>query len=273
MNKRRFRRAVFLTGFVGLLLVGGYGLWLFQAQRNQYALDRQLIAALVKSDIVQGLALVKDGADPNAPHSPPPAPTLQRLFDFLFRRSSLLRNDSPTAILIACGDHWGEGEATLGNFRDAPQLVQTMLEHGANIETKDQEARKPLLLAIEDDKPQTVRVLLEHGADTNTKSKNGETPLQAACLARSSEYVRVLLEHGANANALDDNGTSVLCFAVMCFDPSPDAIETKDIILHLLKHGADPNLSTKGVNTALELAQSMQRPDLVALLRKTGAKR
>lgn len=70
MNKRRFRNAVFLAGFLDLLLVGDSGYWLFQLQRHQYALDRQLISASVKHDNQKALALVNLGADPNTPYKP-----------------------------------------------------------------------------------------------------------------------------------------------------------------------------------------------------------
>src|ERR1700683_3258649 len=103
MNKRRFRYSVLLTGFISLLLVGGYGQWLLQSQRHQYALDRQLIAALLKSDSQQALILVNSGANPNTRRVPLPPPSLGQLWNYLLHRSALPTNDSATAFVIACG--------------------------------------------------------------------------------------------------------------------------------------------------------------------------
>src|SRR5579871_1504380 len=52
-----------------LLLLGGASLRL-QAAQQQYALNRQLIEAVIESDYRQSLDLVMAGADPNARYAP-----------------------------------------------------------------------------------------------------------------------------------------------------------------------------------------------------------
>ena len=66
MHKRRLQRLVAVLSTIGLLAIGVAVLGL-QARQRQYALDRRLIAALVKNDAEQGLDLVNAGADPNTP--------------------------------------------------------------------------------------------------------------------------------------------------------------------------------------------------------------
>ena len=115
MNKRRRYRAVLVLGTVGLLLTVACGLWL-RSDRRQEALNRQLIAALVKGDLPpqfhyqyddrEALALVDAGADPNTPLVPSPAPSLRQLWNYVIHRSPLPANDSPSAFLIACGARW-----------------------------------------------------------------------------------------------------------------------------------------------------------------------
>jgi hypothetical protein len=56
------RRAAIIALSMLTYLIGGVGLWL-RAQERQYALNRQLIAALVKGDNQKALTLVKAGTN------------------------------------------------------------------------------------------------------------------------------------------------------------------------------------------------------------------
>src|SRR5689334_4539956 len=88
------RPAALLTLILLAGVVLACGLWL-RAERRQYALNRQLIAALVKGDSKQALALVNAGADPNTRVKPSPMPTLLQSVKLLLYRSQP-DNDSLT---------------------------------------------------------------------------------------------------------------------------------------------------------------------------------
>jgi ankyrin repeat protein len=233
MNKRRLQRAVLLMASVGLLFAGACGLWLRSRQR-QAALNRHLLAAVVKYDYRQALALVNAGADPNTPYKPLPAPSLKQLWDYLYHRSVLPVNDNPTAFMIACGWCWWDENGSIVALKgpDAPQLVQTMLEHGADLNMKDHDGWTPLMGAASANHPKTIGVLLDHGVNINAKAQNG-------------------------------------CTALLAVAPNGPP----DIIRQLVTHGADPNLAANDGTTALQLAQAAGRLDLMAVLRKAGAKR
>jgi ankyrin repeat protein len=238
MNKRRFQRAILFAGIVGLLLTGGYGLWSFLAQRHQYALNRQLIAALVKRDTSQALLLVNEGADPNTPYTPQPPPSFQRMWNYLFHRSALPTNESPTAFLVVCGAYSDteDMDSIMNRPAEVPQLVQSMLQHSANINARDKDKWTPLMWAAWADHPKTVDILLEGKA---------------------------------NVNAQDASGCTALYRAVQYNTPGDSA--GTDIIRQLLGYGADPNLPNEDAFTSVQLAQ-LRRPDLVAPLRRAGAK-
>jgi len=235
MKKRRLQRFVLLIE-VGLLLAV-IGAPLFLSRQRQHSLDRQLIAALKKNDTRHAMALLDEGADPNTPCSPLPAPTLEDLREYLICRYIVPDEArlTPTAFMIACGAVW-DGE----NFRawqrrsndphyDAPQLVQAMLQHGAKI-SGNRFGLTPLHWAASCGHLKTVRVLLDHNADIDTQNWVGQTPLSLGVEAKASAAtLRLLLERGAN-----------------------------------------PNLPRRGP-TPLQLAQKNKRPDLVALLRRSGA--
>ena len=57
-------------------------------------------------------------------------------------------------------------------------------------------------------RPDVTRLLLEHGADVNTRNNTGATPLHIAVDNRLIEVVRMLLEHGANVGATNNYGAT-----------------------------------------------------------------
>ena len=243
MNKRRFQRAVLLTGALTLLFVGVYGLWLFQAQRYQYALNDQLIAALVRRDTTQALLLVHAGANPNTPYVTPVPLSLRQLWDSLFHRSALPVNQNPSVFLMVCGASWRDDDYPRP---DAPQLAQAMLQHGAHLNAKDGSGETPLMCAAQSNYPQTLDVLLGYGADINGKDEAGFTPLMEAAANDASDTVNLLLERGADVNSKNRSGETALFWAVR--NSAPPNI--KDVILQLIKHGADPDLLTMAALTS-----------------------
>ena len=55
-----------------------------------------------------------------------------------------------------------------------------------------------------------VQELIEHGADVNAKADDGWTPLHDAVDVQNFEIVKYLLDHGANSYESDNNGHTVL---------------------------------------------------------------
>jgi len=242
MNKRRFYHAVLVLGTVCLLIVGGCGQWR-RSERRQESLNRQLIAALVKHDNQQALVFINAGADPNTPLIPLPAPSLRQFWNYLIHRSPLPVNHSPTAFLIACGAWWQQSNnntrsTTIDGGNQFP-LIQSMLQHGANIEAKGLLEWTPLMWAAYHGDPKLVSVLLAQGANSNARSYTGETAL-----------------YWAVEEAVSRNGS-----------------DAKNVISQLCAHGADPNLHAPEGETPLQWAQKNHCSDLVALLKQAGAKK
>jgi hypothetical protein len=267
----RRKRTILVTFFLMAMLIGGTGLWL-RAQRRQYALNRQLIAALVNDNNQQALALVNSGADPNTPYQPLPMPTFMQLLKRLFHRGAPPANHRLTAFQMACGAFWPgrvffhiEGQQ---NHLDAPQLAEAMLRHGANVNARDDAGLTPLHCAISYDRPNTASTLLQFGADVNGKDDTGATPLLYTAV--EPDKVRLLLDHGANPNVRDGQGWTPLYWNVYWFVKHIKVRRAEDCIRQLLAHGADPNLPDKSGYTALKYAQYYKCANLVALLKHYG---
>lgn len=83
--------------------------------------------------------------------------------------------------------------------RNSDSIVRALLSHDCKVDRRDFKSRTPLVLALDSD-VNTVRLLLEKGASPDTLLTNGRTPLMHAVSRGSIELTRVLLEHKAQVD-------------------------------------------------------------------------
>ncbi|KAI1259122.1 ankyrin repeat protein [Xylariaceae sp. FL1019] len=81
-------------------------------------------------------------------------------------------------------------------------MVELLLEHGADINTKDQSKMTPLHIAVTREHKEVVSLLLERSARIEEKALYGETPLIRAIQTSSRDIVQLLIEHGARVDGL-----------------------------------------------------------------------
>lgn len=104
-----------------------------------------------------------------------------------------------------------------------PQIVQTLLAHGAAVGARNRRGAQPLHYAA-DGTPGTppwnpssravvVTVLIEAGADPNATDKSGVAPLHRAVRTRCAQAVRALLDGGADPGLPNKNGSTPLQLA------------------------------------------------------------
>ena len=144
------------------------------------------------------------------------------------------------------------------------KVVQSLLNHGADVNSLDPQRATPLHLASQFGRLEAGRFLLEHGADVTVEDEDSWTPLHVAVSSGQFELVRVLLKH--NADIIDiqnSSGRTPLFFATM--------FGRVTLVRFLLNSGADPNRSGKDRYTPLHEASHMGDLEVAHLLLEFGA--
>src|SRR5262249_15148843 len=141
--------------------------------------------------------------------------------------------------------------ARIGDLESASRLVAA----GANVNDTDAWGVSTLTLAAHSDFRDLVEFLLEKGADAKA-DKPGFTALHGAIMHRDENMVSALLDHGADANARLETWTPTrrsshdFNFAPELVGATPFWLAARftepGVMRLLLKHGADPLFVHKG---------------------------
>ena len=104
-------------------------------------------------------------------------------------------------------DNWTPIHYTSNGFRTQPiphnirqlfpDVARLLLEHGADLNARNNFGETPLYQAVANGTAEVVRVLLEHGANVGVENNKGKTPYQAALARGDNEITNLLLKHGA----------------------------------------------------------------------------
>jgi ankyrin repeat protein len=99
-------------------------------------------------------------------------------------------------------------------------LVHTLIDYAGlfAVNVPSTRGETPLIHALKGERVywEIVEVLLQHGADPNESDIDGTTPLFYAIDSCSESLVRLLLIHGADISHSKDDGTTPLLHAVRC---------------------------------------------------------
>jgi len=169
-------------------------------------------------------------------------------------------------------------------------IVKLLLEHGADVQIKDDKGMTAFNYAIVCGSKKTISILIKSvkkenisnilinsiqngdfkkvnslvmaGANVNTENLFGLTPLLAAIKNKNINIIKLLLQNKADVNKAT-NDLTPLKFSIM--------IENKDIVELLMSNGAQIN---KKINnqTPLTWAISTHNKEIVKIIFKNGAK-
>src|SRR5882724_12766570 len=160
----RWKRSVWITLGVVVILLGYLTLLLVQESRY-FQRDRDLIAAIKSNDTEKAIALLDAGADANALDLQDKSNHFREILsDFWQRRHDKLRQSSAgqhdSAIMVLLRyDFDKDGPVSPEN----PEMLGSMLRHGANANARNANLSTPLYLAVKYNYRRCVGVLLDYG--------------------------------------------------------------------------------------------------------------
>lgn len=134
---------------------------------------------------------------------------------------------------------------------------------------KDEVGKTPLHWATGRGQIEAIKLLLDtYHVDVNIRNNNEGTPLHVAASQAQPEAARILIAHHALVDAKTKDNSTPLHFAAYK-GRKAGHIETAQI---LLENKADPNAQTYNGATPLFYAIQRNNSEIIALLRKFGAK-
>lgn len=93
------------------------------------------------------------------------------------------------------------------NSKTTKEIVQLLLDNGANTNTKNKQQQQPLHLACYNNLVEVVKLLISRGADIDYQQRsNSYTPLHYAATTCSKATIELLLDLGADKNKKDYRG-------------------------------------------------------------------
>ncbi len=128
-----------------------------------------------------------------------------------------------------CGNTLLHHAARMGSL----EMIQILLQAGAEINCYDSEGWTPLMEAVEEDREDVVELLLDHGADPNVGKDSNGIALHHAARNGNVAIGRLLLEHGAEINAIDNKADCMTPLHYACFKGHLDFVKL------LMESGAD----------------------------------
>ena len=98
--------------------------------------------------------------------------------------------------------------------KKSSELLNFLIEMGAKVDVPTVQNKETALMRLSaSGHNELIQILLNAGADLNLGDGNGETPLMKASRSRKIRTVKLLLEKGANVNAADYTGRTALDIA------------------------------------------------------------
>lgn len=135
--------------------------------------------------------------------------------------------------------HW----AAEGGYSD---MVSLLLNKGATVDLTVFGWTAMLIAARRWEQPCIVKILVERGANVNAQDFHGRSVLHWSCRHGCKDTTKFILCAGGDVDARDHYGQTALHWAVASAKPA--------IVRVLLKHNASANLSARDGTTALHIA-------------------
>lgn len=158
-----------------------------------------------------------------------------------------------------------ESAVQMGHIETVRGLLDLSDDQGKrliDIDTKNEDGKTPLMIALEEKQEEIADLLIEKGADVNCEDDDGSALIYAVTY-NSKEMVEKLLEKDAEINYSKADGATALHFA--CDDGQ------LEIAKLLVKRGANIDAQNKYGKTPQMIAIDNNHNEIADLLREKGA--
>lgn len=152
---------------------------------------------------------------------------------------------------------------------NAPEIILTLVEKGAAIDSKNPNARDnqgntPLHTAVHWNAYEAAATLISLGIDVDSQNLSGKSALSDACRMGKKNIAILLMDNGADINLADPVGRTVLMDAI--------AGQNEDLVKLLLDKGADVTVQEMYGRNAYHEAAETQNIGIINMIRKAGGK-
>ncbi|KAK0715455.1 ankyrin repeat-containing domain protein, partial [Lasiosphaeris hirsuta] len=150
-------------------------------------------------------------------------------------------------------------------------MVQRLCSHGARADSKTQNGKTLLMLAIENNRINSALALIQYSAAVSAADSQGRTALHMAAKGNHLALVQELLKAKADPNTPSRGGLTPVMEAAFRQDSDPAIPPNIHLIGLLLHASADPNAQNPDGHTLLHKAAMTGDASLLALLLQKGA--
>ncbi len=176
-------------------------------------------------------------------------------------RTRLLIEEQPGLIDTTSWGNWTPlHRASQHGHKD---IVDFLLQEGANLEARTVLGMTPLYVAIYSQKRDIVQFLIEKGADIRAVRSDGETMLHIAAAIGNEGIVDELISNGLDVNVNKRYGITPLHLASI--------FGHKATVQTLVSHGADTNARNDNGSTSFNLAMAAGERPVAEFLLAAGA--
>ena len=144
-----------------------------------------------------------------------------------------------------------------------------MLGAKAPVNQRDEQRNTPLHWAAASSSEALLAIPLAHGADVSARNRKAETPLHwAASWWPKEENLKSLLDNKADPNAQDRDSSTPLHYTSLLGRSAIDCSSLQtNLVVILLRHGANPAIKDNQNRTALDLAMKNHSKGMAELLK------
>ncbi|KAK1690387.1 ankyrin repeat-containing domain protein [Colletotrichum godetiae] len=153
--------------------------------------------------------------------------------------------DPSAALALAVNKKWqGKTPLHYAALLSNVDIVQLLIDNGADLEAKDDSGCTPLLHSImapyKVNPSAAVRVLLQAGSDINCRNIYGVTPLAGAFLRGNRYVISALMDRVPDVLVRDDRGRNVLHYLFQNVETGEEDDVRPSLFIKLTRMGVNP---------------------------------